>query len=139
MPRSVAEFTGEWVQVIPDVTIGEWSNILDPQPVSWEVHPMSSSEDAQVRRRSMALSGRKDQLDRMMDLMREVLSARIRNVRNYRVRGKDILDGADLAESGEQELVLAAWQSLVEVSKLDEALKKTSEWQSVFSAPTTPP
>jgi hypothetical protein len=128
MARHIKPLESEWVEYIPEA----FDNHDDPEPVIFEVRPISASEMREHRLVSARKLSGKDQTVKANRIFDQTISDRVRNVRNYSVRGDHpgesfkITTGEELAKYGEPPILLEAHDAIMVASHLDDALKKQS-------------
>ena len=117
MARIIPALEEDWVTYVPEFE----NNRGDPNPVTCEIHPISTEELRAYQRG--AISGKQDpraNARRADAVAKRIFSERVRNVRNY-VYGKPILTGADLY-GAEQFIQDDVFQALTDLSTLTEGL-----------------
>jgi len=128
-------FYDAWLEVTPDVD----DNVIDDDPITCEIHPMSAEEYRSWSRQVAKQGGNKiSEIELGIRITERVLKHRCRGVTNYTINGAPITTGADLFKRGESDVIDAVFGMIVDASKLDEVLKKKSKVLSASLFPTTP-
>ena len=111
----------EWVEYVPDVL----DNRDDPEPMSLEIRPMTISDLREMQTTQGRRLAGKDADRRAVRLVTRILTERVRNVRNCYV-GREITTGAELAEYGLSAIIDDVFSAIIDISKLQDSIKKNS-------------
>jgi hypothetical protein len=113
------DLTDDWVEYVPDVL----GNRADLEPTTMEIHPMSASELRSFQARYGSSLRGKQADKRAAQLVRRVLTERVRNIQNCYVQ-RQICTGEELAEYGLSALIDDVFTAIMDLSHLQEGLKK---------------
>lgn len=125
----------DWIDYVPDVD----DNREDETPMIMEISPMTAEElRAAQRKNTPRKMSQRSAVRAGQAIVERVLSARVRNVRNYVVFGKEIQSGEDLVKHGESAVIDDVFEALTNISKLSEGIKKKSASQYGSNTAVTP-
>ena len=111
-----------WVDYTPKAM----GNREDPDPTTVEIQPMNAAELREFQRRFGPAMRGKNADQHAVKLVRKLLCDRVRAVRNCYFQG-EITTGDELAERGPSALIDDVFTAIVDLSHLQEGLRKKSE------------
>jgi len=120
--RAVLE---EWEEYVPDVE-GQRELFLDEpmEAVTVELRRVSKAELKRYHRASTRASNGGTLTDADLKLARDMFVDHVRNVKNYRIGGVAVLDGGELYDTDDIDLIRDISTALVNRGVLDKGLAK---------------
>lgn len=119
----------DWVPYVP----AAFENRSDPDPITCEIHYLTADESRRYDNMLKVKAKRNGELDvKNKDKVNcLILTECVRNIKNYKVGGVGIVDGATLFSHGEKELRDELLEVVENYGLLEEGAVKNFEPQSV--------
>lgn len=125
----------EWELYVPGIDKGNERNLYQedsPEAITLEIAHLSKIELKKYQKAAERTAKAKGSVsDADENLIKDMFSDRVRNIKNYSIGEKQIETGLDLWEYGEQDIILDVTAALVNRQMLDGGLAKKLKLQSV--------